>query len=27
LGECYVDWYSQRVTLVLACPRHDLIRL
>ena len=27
VGECYMDWYSQRVTLVLPCPRHDLIRL
>ena len=26
-GLCAVDWHSKLRVLVLACPRHDLIRL
>jgi hypothetical protein len=26
-GPCVVDWHSKRGVLVLACPRHDLIKL
>jgi hypothetical protein len=27
LGPCYLDWFSERPALVLACPRTDIIRL
>jgi hypothetical protein len=27
LGPCYLEWFSERPALVLACPRTDLIRL
>jgi hypothetical protein len=27
LGPCYLDWFSERPALVLACPRTDMIRL
>ena len=27
LGPCYLDWFSERPALVLACPPTDMIRV